>query len=105
MLIVKYVLQNDSTPEEVARASEREKFVKNVSASLDIFLNRMRADQVRGKPIAMDMTVQTLFKQVSELHPTLLNYMHDAEERRTHWEHLADKEHALTLKTCFIQSK
>ena len=88
---LKYVLQNDSTPDEVAKANDREKFTKNLSMSLDIFLNRMRADQVRGKPIAMDMTVQTLFKQVSELHPKLLEMMHDAEERRTHWEQLADK--------------
>ena len=65
--------------------------MKNVSVSLDIFLNRMRADQVRGKPIAIDTTVQTLFKQISEIHPKLLDYTHEAEERRTHWEHLSDK--------------
>ena len=43
----------------------------------------MRADQVRGKPIALDMTVQTLFKQITELHPRLLEFTHEAEEKRT----------------------
>ena len=77
------MLQNDTTPEEAAKNGERAKFCKNLSASLDIFLNRMRADQVRGKPIALDMTVQTLFKQITELHPRLLEFTHEAEEKRT----------------------
>ena len=51
----------------------------------------MRADQVRGKPIALDMTVQNLFKNFSNLHPMLLEMTHETEERRTHWEQLADK--------------
>ena len=72
------MLKNDESFEEIAEKDERAKFNSNLSASLDIFLNRMRADQVRGKPIALDQTVQTLFKSISELHPRLLDHMHKA---------------------------
>ena len=57
-----FVLQNDTTAEEAAEKEQNSKFCKNLSASLDIFMNRMKADQARGKPISMDVTVQTLFK-------------------------------------------
>ena len=76
----KYVLQNETTAEEIAKNDENRflaisrifesyiffsKFCTNLSASLDIFMNRMKADQARGKPISTDVTVQTLFKSIS----------------------------------------
>ncbi|CBY43126.1 unnamed protein product, partial [Oikopleura dioica] len=86
-----FVLQTGETEDEKKKKEEKAKFLKNLSASLDIFANRMRANQARGKPIASDATVQTLFQQVSNLQPTLLQNMAEAEERRTHWEQLNDK--------------
>ena len=43
--IQQFVLQNDTTAEEVAEKQQNQKFSKNLSTSLDIFLNRMKADQ------------------------------------------------------------
>ncbi|CAG5111514.1 Oidioi.mRNA.OKI2018_I69.chr2.g5816.t1.cds [Oikopleura dioica] len=86
-----FVLQSGESEEDKKKKEEKAKFLKNLSASLDIFANRMRANQARGKPIASDTTVQTLFQQVSNLQPTLLQHMAEAEERRTHWEQLNDK--------------
>lgn len=91
-----FVLQNDTSAEESAEKDQNAKFCKNLSASLDIFMNRMKADQARGKPISMDVTVQTLFKQISELHPALLDKMQKLEDKRTYWEGLSDKVNAIT---------
>ena len=44
----------------------------------------------------MDVTVQTLFKNISELHPSLLEMMQKLEDKRTHWEGLSDKVNAIT---------
>merc|ERR1711923_209038 len=55
----------------------------------------MKADQARGKPISMDVTVQTLFKQITELHPALLDKMQKLEDKRTYWEGLSDKVNAI----------
>jgi len=90
-----FVLQNDTTAEEAAEKDQNSKFCKNLSASLDIFMNRMKADQARGKPISMDVTVQTLFKQITELHPALLDKMQKLEDKRTYWEGLSDKVNAI----------
>jgi len=43
--VQQYVLQNDTTAEEVAEKQQNQKFCKNLSTSLDIFMNRMKADQ------------------------------------------------------------
>lgn len=90
-----FILQNDTTAEEAAEKEQNSKFCKNLSASLDIFMNRMKADQARGKPISMDVTVQTLFKQITELHPALLDKMQKLEDKRTDWEGLSDKVNAI----------
>jgi len=90
-----FVLQNETSADELAKQDENSKFCGNLSASLDIFMNRMKADQARGKPISSDVTVQTLFKSISGLHPSLLQTMHDLEERRAHWENLSDKVNAI----------
>ena len=75
-------------------------------------MNRMKADQARGKPISTDVTVQTLFKSISGktfvlsnslkkkilgLHPVLLQTMQNLEERRAHWENLSDKVNAIQV--------
>jgi len=43
----------------------------------------------------LDVTVQTLFKNISELHPSLLEMMQKLEDKRTHWEGLSDKVNAI----------
>ena len=40
-----FVLQSGETEDEKKKKEEKAKFLKNLSASLDIFANRMRANQ------------------------------------------------------------
>ena len=65
--------------------------IKNMRTSVEIFVNRMRSDEIRGRSIANDSTVQSLFQSINNMHPTLVQYMNDLEEKRLHQEALQDK--------------
>ena len=65
--------------------------VNNLRTSVEIFLNRMRSDEIRGRSIANDSTVQSLFQSINNTHPTLIQYMNELEEKRLHQEALQDK--------------
>ena len=65
--------------------------VANLRTSVEIFVNRMRSDEIRGRSIANDSTVQSLFQSITNMHPTLIQYMNELEEKRLHQEALQDK--------------
>lgn len=50
--------------------------------SVEIFMNRMKSDQMRGRSIANDSTVQTLFQSINNTHPMLIQFMNELEEKR-----------------------
>lgn len=68
-----------------------EEFLQVLSGSVDVFVNRMRSDSQRGRSIATDSSVQTLFEALQNMHPRLLAYMHGQEDRRAYHESLQDK--------------
>ena len=65
--------------------------INNLRTSVEIFVNRMRSDEIRGRSIANDSTVQSLFQSINNMHPTLIQYMNEIEEKRLHQEALQDK--------------
>ncbi|XP_072044628.1 hepatocyte growth factor-regulated tyrosine kinase substrate-like [Amphiura filiformis] len=71
--------------------NDDEEFLRAVTANIDVFLNRMRSNESRGRSIASDTTVQGLFQTLNNMHPQLLKLLHGREERRAQMETLQDK--------------
>uniref|UniRef100_A0ABD2VY21 Hepatocyte growth factor-regulated tyrosine kinase substrate n=1 Tax=Trichogramma kaykai TaxID=54128 RepID=A0ABD2VY21_9HYME len=70
---------------------EMKNFVENLKSQVEIFVNRMKSDSSRGRSIANDSSVQTLFMNITALHSKLLRYIQDQEDKRVHFEGLQDK--------------
>ena len=64
-------------------ATEEESFIKAMSGSIDIFINRMMSDHQRGRSIYTDSSVQTLFQTISQMHPQLVNTTKQLEDQRS----------------------
>lgn len=47
---------------------EMKNFVDNLRSQVEIFVNRMKSDSSRGRSIANDSSVQTLFMNITALH-------------------------------------
>jgi len=63
-------------------AEDREQFLSALRSSIEIFVNRMRSNSQRGRSIANDSSVQTLFMTLTAMHPQLLQYVHQQEDQR-----------------------
>jgi len=63
-------------------AEDREQFLAALRSSIEIFVNRMRSNSQRGRSIANDSSVQTLFMTLTAMHPQLLQYIHEQEDQR-----------------------
>ncbi|CAL4058732.1 unnamed protein product, partial [Meganyctiphanes norvegica] len=61
---------------------ELDEFVSTLKSSLEIFVNRMKSNQSRGRPIANDTSVQSLFMNITAMHAHLLKYIHQHDEKR-----------------------
>ena len=61
---------------------EPNQFLTALQGSLEIFVNRMRSNSQRGRPIANDSAVQSLFAVISEMHPQLMTHIQEKEESR-----------------------
>ncbi|XP_072168346.1 hepatocyte growth factor-regulated tyrosine kinase substrate-like [Diadema setosum] len=70
---------------------EYEEFMRNMSSSIDVLVNRMKSDSSRGRSIASDTTVQGLFQVLSSMHPRLIKILQEKEEKRAQMEGLQDK--------------
>ncbi|XP_041362531.1 hepatocyte growth factor-regulated tyrosine kinase substrate-like isoform X3 [Gigantopelta aegis] len=66
-------------------------FLNALQSSIEIFVNRMRSNSQRGRSIANDSSVQSLFTVISNMHPQLLKYIQEQEDLRGHYESLQDK--------------
>ena len=70
---------------------EMQSFVENLKSQVEIFVNRMKSDSSRGRSIANDSSVQTLFMNITALHSRLLRYIQEQEDKRVYFEGLQDK--------------
>lgn len=70
---------------------ELDEFVSTLKSSLEIFVNRMKSNQSRGRPIANDTSVQSLFMNITAMHAHLLKHIHQHDEKRVKYEMLQDK--------------
>ncbi|XP_069124186.1 hepatocyte growth factor-regulated tyrosine kinase substrate-like isoform X2 [Argopecten irradians] len=70
---------------------DQEQFLRALQSSLEIFVNRMRSNSQRGRSIANDSSVQSLFSVISNMHPQLMKYTQEQEDLRAHYESLQDK--------------
>ncbi|OQR71977.1 hepatocyte growth factor-regulated tyrosine kinase substrate-like [Tropilaelaps mercedesae] len=58
---------------------------------LDTFEVRLRSNVTRGRPIANDTFIQSLFVQISSLHARLLQCVQETDDQRAYYESLQDK--------------
>ena len=71
-------------------------FYFNVASTLDffqveIFVNRMKSNSSRGRPIYNDSSVQNLFQNAVVMHSKLLTHIQEQEDLRIRFEELQDK--------------
>jgi len=74
-----------------AEPEELDEFTMSLRTQLEIFVNRMKSNSSRGRPIATDSSVQTLFMNVMTMHGKLVKYIQEQEEERVMYEGLQDK--------------
>ncbi|WAQ96005.1 HGS-like protein, partial [Mya arenaria] len=67
---------NGETEEDPAQ------FLHALNSSVEIFVNRMRSNSTRGRSIAVDSSVQSLFNVISNMHPQLMKYVQQQEDLR-----------------------
>ncbi|GLH09645.1 Hepatocyte growth factor-regulated tyrosine kinase substrate [Gryllus bimaculatus] len=71
--------------------SQIEEFVGGLKSQLEIFVNRMKSNSSRGRSIANDSSVQTLFMNITAMHSRLLRYIQQQDDGRVYFEGLQDK--------------
>ena len=57
-------------------------FLANLRTTVEIFVNRMKSNSSRGRPIANDTHVQSLFMNITNMHSQLLKYIQEQEDLR-----------------------
>lgn len=70
---------------------EMDEFVNTLRSQVEVFINRMKSNSSRGRYIANDSSVQTLFMNITAMHSRLLRYIQDHDDSRLHYERLQDK--------------
>lgn len=71
--------------------SEIDMFITNLKSALEIFVNRMNSNNLRGRPIANDTAVQSLFLNITNMHSQLLKHIQEQDDARVYYESLQDK--------------
>merc|ERR1719348_2642837 len=81
------------TPQEADKAVEEElnEFTETLKTQLEIFVNRMKSNSSRGRPIANDSSVQTLFMNIMTMHGKLVRHIQDQEDQRVKHEGFQDR--------------
>ena len=80
-----------NTPDSRALEEELNEFTETLKTQLEIFVNRMKSNSSRGRPIANDTSVQTLFMNIMTMHGKLVRYIQDQEDHRVKYEGLQDR--------------
>ncbi len=81
--------------------ADLDEFVTTLKTQVEIFINRMKSYSSRGRSIANDTSVQTLFINTMSMHSQLLKYIQNQEDRRVFLERLQDK---LTIKKLTVKN-
>lgn len=68
-----------------------QEFLYNLRSTLEIFVNRMKSNSSRGRPLANDTYVQSLFMNITNMHSQLLKYIQEQDDLRAYYEGLQDK--------------
>ncbi|RZF34610.1 hypothetical protein LSTR_LSTR008635 [Laodelphax striatellus] len=71
--------------------AQLDEFVVALQAQVDVFVNRMKSDYSRGRPITCDSTVQSSFMSITDAHSKLLRYIQQQDDSRVYYEGLQDK--------------
>lgn len=77
-----HVAVEQEDEEEIRVDNEIDTFIEQVKGMLEVFLNRMKSDSMRGRSITNDTAVQSLFLQLQSLQPKLLSYLKYKEDAR-----------------------
>jgi len=77
--------------EEIKINNEIDEFVDELKKILELYINRMKSDSLRGRSITNDTAVQSLFLQLQQMHPKLLSFIKYQEDARGYYENLQDK--------------
>ncbi|XP_023677772.1 hepatocyte growth factor-regulated tyrosine kinase substrate isoform X1 [Paramormyrops kingsleyae] len=83
--IVEQQYQNGESEEN------HEQFLKALQNAVTTFLNRMKSNHMRGRSIANDSAVLSLFQSINNMHPQLLELLNQLDEKRLYYEGLQDK--------------
>lgn len=70
---------------------EIDEFSQTMRTQVEIFVNRMKSNSSRGRSIANDTSVQTLFMNITSMHSKLLTYIKEMDDKRLWYEQLQDK--------------
>ncbi|XP_021952522.1 hepatocyte growth factor-regulated tyrosine kinase substrate isoform X1 [Folsomia candida] len=81
----------DNNKDKSEQAEGIDTFVENLRCQIEMFVNRMKSNSSRGRPIAYDTSVQGLFMNITALHSQLLNFIQAQDNARTYYEGLQDK--------------
>ncbi|XP_050298507.1 hepatocyte growth factor-regulated tyrosine kinase substrate isoform X2 [Anthonomus grandis grandis] len=82
----KFKIKENGVPD-----SQLEEFIETLKSQVEIFINRMKSNSSRGRSIANDTSVQTLFMNITNFHSRLFRYIQEHDDRRLHYERLQDK--------------
>ncbi|XP_059047051.1 hepatocyte growth factor-regulated tyrosine kinase substrate-like [Achroia grisella] len=77
--------------DEDAEDKEIDEFIETLKSQIEIFVNRMKSNSSRGRSIANDTSVQTLFMNMTTMHSRLLRYIQQQDDKRVYLESLQDK--------------
>lgn len=66
-------------------------FVDTLRSQIEMFVNRMKSNSSRGRPIANDTSVQSLFMSITHMHSQLLTFIQGQDNARGQYELLQDK--------------
>jgi growth factor-regulated tyrosine kinase substrate len=83
--------EEEEDAEEVKVDAEIDTFIEDVKKTLELYINRMKSDSMRGRSITNDTAVQSLFLQLQHLQPKLMSYIKYKEDARAYYENLQDK--------------
>lgn len=86
-------MSNTSVKQQVNGVPDPEidEFVQTLKSQVEIFVNRMKSNSSRGRSIANDSSVQTLFMNITAMHSRLLRYIQQQDDARLYYEGLQDK--------------
>lgn len=72
-------------------SAELNAFLNTLRSALEIFVNRMNSNKLRGRPIGNDTAVQSLFMNITNMHTQLLQHISQQDDKRLFLEGLQDK--------------